>query len=85
MWTSSQEIKKLYASPICLSSPSAWGISCMALATGAQTGQLPYGHRGANHPVRDIDRRRVFITSQNHGYVRQERNCRSGHRTGGAM
>ena len=45
----------------------------MALATGAQTGPLPYGHRGANHPVRDIHRKRVFITSQNHGYyVRKE-------------
>ena len=67
-----QEVKKLYQSDlpifaVCL------GHQLMALATGAQTGPLPYGHRGANHPVRDIHRKRVFITSQNHGYyVRKE-------------
>lgn len=62
-----EELKKLYASDlpifaVCL------GHQLMALATGAKTGPLPYGHRGANHPVRDVNRKRVFITSQNHGY-----------------
>ena len=36
---------------------------------GAKTGRLAYGHRGGNHPVRDLEKGRVFITSQNHGYV----------------
>ena len=45
------------------------GHQIMALATGAQTEKLKYGHRGANHPVRDVAAGRVFITSQNHGYV----------------
>lgn len=40
----------------------------MALATGAKTGKLKYGHRGANHPVKDLTSNRVYITSQNHGY-----------------
>ena len=63
-----KEIKKLYDSEvpifaICL------GHQLMALATGADTKKMKYGHRGANHPVRDIDEGRVYITSQNHGYV----------------
>lgn len=62
------EVKKLYESSlpifaVCL------GHQLMALATGAKTGKLPYGHRGANHPVRDIREGRAFITSQNHGYM----------------
>ncbi len=62
------EIRKLYESElpifaVCL------GHQLMAIATGATTGRLAYGHRGANHPVRDIKAGRVFITSQNHGYV----------------
>jgi carbamoyl-phosphate synthase small subunit len=62
------EIKKLYDSDtpifaVCL------GHQLMALATGATTCRLAYGHRGANHPVRDIAAGRVFITSQNHGYM----------------
>lgn len=64
------EIRKLYESDlpvfaVCL------GHQLMALATGASTCRLAYGHRGANHPVRDIRAGRVFITSQNHGYVVQ--------------
>ena len=63
-----EELKKIYASDmvvfaVCL------GHQLMALATGATTEKLKYGHRGANHPVRDIDEGRVYITSQNHGYV----------------
>lgn len=45
------------------------GHQLMALAAGAKTQKLKYGHRGANQPVRDVARGRVFITSQNHGYA----------------
>lgn len=62
------EIKKLYDSnvpifAICL------GHQLMALATGADTYKLKYGHRGGNHPVKDLSTGRVYISSQNHGYV----------------
>lgn len=45
------------------------GHQLLALARGAKTGKLKYGHRGANHPVRDCACGRVAITSQNHGYA----------------
>lgn len=62
------EIKKLYDSDvpifaICL------GHQLMALATGADTYKMKYGHRGGNHPVKDLKTGRVYISSQNHGYV----------------
>lgn len=62
------EIKKLYESDvpifaICL------GHQLMALATGADTYKLKYGHRGGNHPVKDLETGRVYISSQNHGYA----------------
>ncbi len=62
------EIKKLYDSnkpifAICL------GHQLMALATGADTFKMKYGHRGGNHPVKDLATGRVYISSQNHGYV----------------
>ena len=62
------EIRKLYASDtpifaICL------GHQLMALATGADTFKMKYGHRGGNHPVKDLETGRVYISSQNHGYV----------------
>ena len=41
----------------------------MALATGADTYKMKYGHRGGNHPVKDLATGRVYISSQNHGYV----------------
>lgn len=41
----------------------------MALATGADTHKMKYGHRGGNHPVKDLMTGRVYISSQNHGYV----------------
>mgnify|MGYP001014087753 FL=1 len=41
----------------------------MALAAGLRVRKMKYGHRGANHPVRNQDTGRVSITSQNHGYV----------------
>ena len=45
------------------------GHQLLALATGAGTRRLKYGHRGVNHPVKDLAADRVYITSQNHGYV----------------
>lgn len=62
------QIKKLYESDIpifaiCL------GHQLMALATGADTFKMKYGHRGGNHPVKDLATGRVYISSQNHGYV----------------
>ena len=63
-----KEIRKLYESDtpifaICL------GHQLMALATGADTHKMKYGHRGGNHPVKDLETGRVYISSQNHGYV----------------
>lgn len=54
------------------------GHQLMALATGGATHKLRYGHRGANHPVRDVHINRVFITSQNHGYVVDSENIDHG-------
>ena len=62
------ELKKLYNSDIPLFGVCL-GHQLLALATGAKTGRLAYGHRGGNHPVRDVEKGRVFITSQNHGYM----------------
>ncbi len=45
------------------------GHQLLALAFGAETVKLPYGHRGGNHPVKDLHCRRVLITSQNHGFA----------------
>ncbi len=45
------------------------GHQIMGLAAGAKTVKMKFGHRGANHPVQDIDSRRVMITSQNHGFA----------------
>ena len=45
------------------------GHQLMALATGAKTEKLKYGHRGVNQPVTDFAKDRTFITSQNHGYA----------------
>lgn len=66
-----KEIKKLYKTDIpifaiCL------GHQLMALATGGTTYKLKYGHRGGNHPVKDLQTGRVYISSQNHGYVVDE-------------
>ena len=44
------------------------GHQLMALATGAKTKKLKYGHRGGNQPAKCIEESRVYITSQNHGY-----------------
>nr|WP_288915606.1 carbamoyl phosphate synthase small subunit [uncultured Lachnoanaerobaculum sp.] len=66
-----EEIKKLYDTDIpifaiCL------GHQLMALATGANTYKLRYGHRGGNHPVKDLETGRTYISSQNHGYAVDE-------------
>ena len=66
-----EELKKLYASDIpifaiCL------GHQLMALACGCDTEKMKYGHRGANHPVKDLKTGRVYISSQNHGYMVKE-------------
>ena len=44
------------------------GHQALGLAIGAQTKRLKFGHRGANHPVKDLSTGRVYITSQNHGF-----------------
>ena len=62
------ELRKLYDSTIPIFGV-CMGHQLLALATGAKTGRLAYGHRGGNHPVRDLEKNRVFITSQNHGYM----------------
>ena len=63
-----EQIKKLSESSIpifaiCL------GHQLMALANGGKTYKLKYGHRGGNHPVKDLQTGRVYISSQNHGYA----------------
>lgn len=45
------------------------GHQLMALAAGAKTQKMKFGHHGANHPVKDIESGRVLITSQNHGFM----------------
>jgi len=45
------------------------GHQLMGLASGAKTLKMKFGHHGANHPVQDLDTKRVIITSQNHGFA----------------
>jgi carbamoyl-phosphate synthase small subunit len=45
------------------------GHQLLALASGAKTAKMKFGHHGANHPVKDLDSGRVAITSQNHGFA----------------
>ena len=45
------------------------GFQLLALASGAKTTKMKFGHHGANHPVMDLTTKRVFITSQNHGFI----------------
>jgi len=63
-----RELKKLFNTDIpifaiCL------GHQLLALANGATTTKLKYGHRGENHPVKDLDENKIYVTSQNHGYM----------------
>eukprot|EP01114_Cavostelium_apophysatum_P010968 TRINITY_DN25125_c0_g1_i1.p1 TRINITY_DN25125_c0_g1~~TRINITY_DN25125_c0_g1_i1.p1 ORF type:complete len:388 (-),score=76.52 TRINITY_DN25125_c0_g1_i1:569-1732(-) len=59
------------------------GHQIMALASGAKTMKMKFGHHGANHPVQDLDSRKVLITSQNHGFAVDPEtlpaNCRVTH------
>jgi carbamoyl-phosphate synthase small subunit len=48
------------------------GHQILALASGARTFKMKFGHHGANHPVKDLDTGRVAITSQNHGFAVDE-------------
>ena len=48
------------------------GHQLIARAFGGETYKLRFGHRGSNHPVKDLDTNRVYITSQNHGYAVDE-------------
>ncbi|MBK7547354.1 MAG: glutamine-hydrolyzing carbamoyl-phosphate synthase small subunit [Rhodoferax sp.] len=53
------------------------GHQIMALASGAKTFKMKFGHHGANHPVKDLDTGRVSITSQNHGFAVDEKSLPS--------
>ncbi len=53
------------------------GHQIMALASGAKTFKMKFGHHGANHPVKDLDNGRVSITSQNHGFAVDEKSLPS--------
>ncbi|GGW98902.1 glutamine-hydrolyzing carbamoyl-phosphate synthase small subunit [Undibacterium macrobrachii] len=59
------------------------GHQIMALASGAKTLKMKFGHHGANHPVQDLDTKQVLITSQNHGFAVDAaslpENCRVTH------
>ena len=61
------------------------GHQLLALASGAQTLKMKFGHHGANHPVQDIEQGTVMITSQNHGFAVDEAtlpaNVKSTHRS----
>ncbi|WP_372880746.1 glutamine-hydrolyzing carbamoyl-phosphate synthase small subunit [Psychromonas sp.] len=49
------------------------GHQLLALASGAKTAKMKFGHHGANHPVKDLQRNVVMITSQNHGFAADEK------------
>lgn len=48
------------------------GHQLLALAMGGKTAKLKFGHRGCNHPVKNLEQNKVYITSQNHGYYVEE-------------
>ncbi|MDH5693685.1 MAG: gamma-glutamyl-gamma-aminobutyrate hydrolase family protein, partial [Gammaproteobacteria bacterium] len=79
--TAVQEIlkKKIPVFGICL------GHQILALASGAKTEKMKFGHHGANHPVQDLEDGRVLITSQNHGFAVNEKSLpntvRASHRS----
>ena len=58
--------KKIPIFGICL------GFQLLALASGGTTTKMKFGHHGANHPVMELDTKKVFITSQNHGFMVDE-------------
>ncbi|OPG96427.1 carbamoyl phosphate synthase small subunit [Chryseobacterium mucoviscidosis] len=53
------------------------GHQLFALAAGADTEKLKFGHRGGNHPVKELESGRCFITSQNHGYTVNEESVKN--------
>ena len=57
------------------------GHQLLGLALGSEIYKLKYGHRGCNHPVRDEQAQRVYITSQNHGYALKEETIPDGELT----
>jgi len=59
--------KKIPTFGICL------GSQIMGIASGAKTYKLKYGHRGQNQPVIDLETKRCYITSQNHGFAVDEK------------
>ena len=61
--------------PMYRSLRSVLGHQLMALANGMDTYKLKYGHRGGNHPVKDLETGRVYISSQNHGYAVDIKYC----------
>ena len=71
-----ENIKKLMGNipifGICL------GHQLMALAMGGNTFKLKYGHRGGNHPVKDLMTNQIYLTSQNHGYAVENGNIKGG-------
>jgi carbamoyl-phosphate synthase small subunit len=66
-----EEIKKIIGVKpivgICL------GHQLLSLTVGGDTKKMKYGHRGGNHPVKDLKTNKIFITSQNHGYIVEEK------------
>ncbi|MGD9000136.1 MAG: gamma-glutamyl-gamma-aminobutyrate hydrolase family protein, partial [Granulosicoccaceae bacterium] len=50
------------------------GHQLLSLASGAQTVKMKFGHHGGNHPVQDLDKGTVMITSQNHGFAVDDQN-----------
>ena len=71
------EVKNMFDSSvpifaICL------GHQLLALANGGDTTKMKYGHRGANHPVKDLKTGRVYISTQNHGYMVMEESIEPG-------
>lgn len=59
-------VSKVPITGICL------GHQLLAIALGGKTSKLKFGHRGCNHPVKDLEENKVYITSQNHGYYVSE-------------
>ena len=57
------------------------GHQLLGLASGAKTIKMKFGHHGANHPVQDLESKRVFITSQNHGFAVDEKTLPANVRT----
>ncbi len=72
-------LKDLLGDPCCAEFPIygiCLGHQLLSLAMGATTYKLPFGHRGANHPVHDLETGRIQITSQNHGFAVDEDSMR---------